>query len=81
MGGIGRSRIAYMDFFRRNTVTQFETPLQAKVIDNRINLHDFDVINSFIHDRKRYKTRSPSEWGQEHGELGGECLLSLLSTC
>jgi complex I assembly factor TIMMDC1 len=30
LGGFGRSRIAYMDFFRRNAATQFETPLQAK---------------------------------------------------
>jgi hypothetical protein len=31
MGGIGRSRIAYMDFFRQNVATTYETPLQAKV--------------------------------------------------
>jgi len=31
IGGIGRSRIAYMDFFRQNVDKVYETPLQAKV--------------------------------------------------
>jgi len=30
MGAMGRGRVEYMDFFRRNTVTQFESPLKAK---------------------------------------------------
>jgi len=30
MGAMGRGRVEYMDFFRRNNITQFETPLKAK---------------------------------------------------
>jgi len=30
MGGVGRSRVAYMNFFRSNQHTAFETPMKAK---------------------------------------------------
>jgi len=38
IGGIGRSRVAYANFFKSNAHTAFETPLQARVCQSSINL-------------------------------------------